>query len=67
VNKSRLWRTATPSKVAEKHPVCRVGRNLNLRANETEKDPVRVAENHSSRIKEAILCGKGGIYYESKV
>jgi len=28
-------------------------RNLNLTENETEKDPVRVKENHNSRIKEA--------------
>jgi len=28
-------------------------RNLNLNIKETEKDPVRVVENHNSRIKEA--------------
>jgi len=28
--------------------------NLNLIINETEKDPVRVTENHNSRIKAAL-------------
>jgi len=53
--KQKAWRTATPVKAAEKRPTRRAVRNLNLRANETEKDPVRVAENHNSKIKEAIF------------
>jgi len=54
------WRTTTPIKAAEKHPVCREARNLNLRIKGTEKDPVRVAENHNSKIKEAIFNYGGG-------
>jgi len=30
-----------------------VARNLNLNIKETEKRPVRAAENHNSRVKEA--------------
>jgi len=33
-------------------------RNPNLKRKGTEKDPVRVAENHNSRIKEAIFYGE---------
>jgi len=58
VNKSRLWRIATPIKAAEKCLTCRAARNLNLRVNGTERDPVRVAENHNSKTKEAVFYGE---------
>jgi len=49
----------TPLKAAEKRHFTMTWRNLNLRRNGTEKRPVRAAENHNSRIKEAFEARNG--------